>query len=147
MDHLNAPTATANLSASISTSLRLADGSDPRAGTSAVTAAISLIASGFNYESEYTEGRLSQGAKKVISAVLRAGTEYVLVANGCDDALGVEVELYDEHWRLVDRDETGDSMAVVRNTPAWTGAFHIVVKMEAARRGGAAYFNLVKGYR
>ena len=131
----------------MSLSPQIASASKQSARANAIGAAQGLQRYGYNFRREYTLGVLAQGARDVVATRLYAGNDYALIASGCTDAKDVDIEVYDENWNLIARDQDSDRVAVVRVRPRWTGTFYMVVKMYRASGGGAAHWLVVTGYK
>ena len=131
----------------MSLSPQIASATKESARRNAVGAAQGLVRYGYNFRREYTIGYLRQGARDVVATRLYAGNEYALVASGSSEARDVDIEVYDENWNLIARDQDSDRVAVVRVKPRWTGTFYLVVKMYRASSGGGAHWVVVTGYK
>ncbi len=113
---------------------------------SAMKAAISLKALGFDFRDEFSLGLLEEGDKAVVRTTLLRGNDYALVAGGCSDAMDVDIQVYDEDWDLVEQDRDSEDVAVVQVSPRFTGEYYVVVRMYSTR-GDAAHWVLVTGYK
>ncbi|MBK1829205.1 hypothetical protein JIN77_00565 [Verrucomicrobiaceae bacterium R5-34] len=98
------------------------------------------------FREKYWHGLLKYKGSTTIKTTLKAGTQYVLVAGGCEDARDIDIIVYDENWNEVGRDTKVDAVPVVRVKPKWSGNFHIKVQMSNSTRNGAHYA-LIIGYK
>lgn len=102
---------------------------------------------GYAVRSSWHWGRLAApGSRQVTRMTLYAGTEYVLVAAGDDNAYDLDLRLYDENGNLVAWDYRAASDAAVTITPRWTGPFRAYVNLHSGSSSGA-YYVLSTGYR
>lgn len=102
--------------------------------------------SGLTVRDHYQTGLLAEGSSKTYTTTLTAGLAYTIVAGGDEDALDVDVKVFDESGNLISSDSDFSDRAVVRVNPRWTGTFHIVVTM-ARTAGYSARYVLQTGFR
>ncbi len=69
-------------------------------------------------------------------------TSYFIAAVGCDDAKDIDIALFDENGREVDKDISTNNWGMVKVTPRWSGSFIVKVVMYAAAGGGAHVITL-----
>jgi hypothetical protein len=99
----------------------------------------------WNIRSFYSSGLLARGESVIIRTTLVGGTRYKLVAAGCEDAIDVDLQLYDENYNYIDGDSDSSILAVVDVQPRWTGTFYLKVTMHSCR-GNAAHYVLQYAY-
>ncbi len=71
-----------------------------------------------------------------------AGSSYFILAVGCNDATDIDIILYDENGKQVDKDATTDRWGLVKVTPRWSGKFYVKVVMYATVGGGAHFITM-----
>lgn len=125
---------------------QLAEATARDAEIKAKKAAFELLQSGYTNRARFHAGYMKAGDRKMIRTVFHSGNEYKVVANGDEDATNIDVEIYDEDWKLVGRDEDEAGVAVASAAPKWTGQFYVIVTLKSAQ-GNAAYTNTVIVYR
>lgn len=125
---------------------QLAEATARDAEIKAKKAAFELLRSGYTNRARFYAKYMKAGDRRVIRTAFHSGNEYKVVANGDEDALNIDVEIYDEDWKLVGRDDDEAGVGVASATPKWTGQFYVVVTLKSAQ-GNAAYTNTVIVYR
>jgi len=88
--------------------------------------------------------KLAKGGELGYTTVLTGGSEYIIFACGDAAVKDLDIYLYDESGKLVDRDGMVDAQPIVSVTPDHTGSYHILVKNYDAE--GDAHFKLAVMY-
>lgn len=101
---------------------------------------------GITVGSYYWHGALYEGQSDYVSKTFYKGTQYILVAAGCNYAEDIDIEVYDEYYNLIAEDDDSDQAAAVTFTPRWTGEFHIKVTMYDASSTARVHWVLLYGY-
>jgi hypothetical protein len=107
----------------------------------------SLVRHGYSVRDTYQLGLLDVGRARGVRMTLYQGTEYVLFASGCEEAVDVDILVYDENRNLVAGDTDSSVDAIARVTPAWSGPFLVVIRMADAGSGTNAHWVLQTGYQ
>lgn len=123
-----------------------AEATTAQAKAKAYKIAQALKKQNISFRDNYWHGLLKYKGSTTIKTTLKAGTQYVLVGGGCNDAYNVDIIVYDENWNEVGRDTKNDTVPIVRVKPKWSGTFHIKVQMANSTRNGAHYA-LIIGYK
>jgi len=105
--------------------------------TTAVTNAQQI---GLDYNWSIGGQALMRGQSADFTRYFHAGTEYVIYANGCNDAVDVDLQIVDSRGRIITQDSDSDKAAVVRFSPARSGQYTIRLQMATARGRALAYF-------
>jgi hypothetical protein len=98
-----------------------------------------LTANDWIVDDTYSTGLLARGQSVMIRTRFRAGNDYKIVAAGCEDAIDVDIAVFDENWNLIAQDQDKSSVAVANLRPKWTGTFYVRVTMYDSTRNGAHY--------
>lgn len=130
----------------ISTALTSLFATRQEAENAALAAAYALSAYGFDFSNHYELGILDRGRSTTFSRTLYRGTEYVLVAGGCNYTRDIDLYIYDRNGYLINSDEDSRQTAVVNFRAGYTGTYYIKVKMYSATSDGV-HWCLVYGYR
>lgn len=121
--------------------------SEEGAVANAARAAVALDLTGDYVLRGFGTGILREGTGTTLETTLYRGTSYTIIAGGCEDALDVDVRVYDQNWNLVDEDNDTDAIAVVTFVPRWTGTFYIKVIMHSCVYGERyAHYSLQLAY-
>lgn len=97
-----------------------------------------------NYaQSQY--GYLGEGESFTIKSTCYNTVTYYILAAGGDDALDVDIEVYDANGNLVSDDSDDNRAAVATFAPRWTGTFYFKVKLYSSSRAGD-YVGYVRAY-
>jgi hypothetical protein len=94
---------------------------------------------GFAVRSYYTQGLLARGQSTILRFTLTSGVNYKIVVGGCEDCYDIDAALYDEYGNYIDSDRDATAIAIVNNTPKWTGTFYLKVTMYNSTYNGAHY--------
>ncbi len=101
---------------------------------------------GFHLRDELQVGKLYKGESYYFDTQLSAGNQYFFYAAGDKSVLNIEVRVYDENWKLVASNTSGEPQAEATFKPDWSGIFHIKISMVDALKDGAYWF-IVSGYK
>jgi hypothetical protein len=94
---------------------------------------------GYAVRSFYTQGLLGRGQSTILRFTLTSGVNYKIVVGGCEDCYDIDAALYDEYGNYIDSDRDASAIAVVNNTPRWTGTFYLKVTMYNSTYNGAHF--------
>jgi hypothetical protein len=94
---------------------------------------------GFAVRSYYTQGLLQRGQSTILRFTLTSGVSYKIVVGGCEDCYDIDAALYDESGNFIDSDGDASAIAIVNNTPRWTGTFYLRVTMYDSTYNGAHF--------
>ena len=94
---------------------------------------------GYAVRSYYTQGLLQRGQSTILRFTLTSGVSYKIVVGGCEDCYDIDAALYDEYGNYIDSDRDASAIAVVNNTPRWTGTFYLKVTMYNSTYNGAHF--------
>ena len=83
---------------------------------------------------------LPKGGELGYTTVLTGGGDYIVFACGDAATKDLDIYVYDETGKLVDRDRMSDAQPIVAISPDHTASYHILVKLYAAE--GDAFFTL-----
>lgn len=91
---------------------------------------------------------VSEGSQMEISRTFFSGQAYVIIASGDEDAIDINIQVFDENDNLIaeDLEPAKDAVAII--SPKWTGpcTIHVILKKASAAKGaayagfGVAYF-------
>ena len=107
-----------------------------------------LINEGYDFDTDASGGGLlREGESAVQRITLYRGNSYAIVASGCEDALDVDVELYNSDGKLLAKDSDSSDSAVLEFSVNVTGTYYIKVKMYDVKNGtgGSAHYVLGVG--
>lgn len=88
-----------------------------------------------------TSTTLAQGEKRVYLVTLYAGTEYKVLACGDNEAINVDIALYDSQGNQVQLDQNNDREPVVTYRASATDTYYIAVhatKLNGTNKAGIA---------
>jgi hypothetical protein len=71
---------------------------------------------------------IGRGETKSFTVYLEGGITYAIAAIAGDEAMDLDLELYDDNGRFCVEDTASDASAVVTWTPCWSGTFTFEVK-------------------
>ena len=116
------------------------------AENTALASAVALSAYGFDFRDYYELGVLDRNRSSTFARTLYRGTEYALVAGGCNYTRDIDLYIYDRDWNLIRADESTSQSAGISFLARYTGTYYIRVKMYSATSDGV-HWCLVYGYR
>ena len=91
----------------------------------------------------HTRGKyLRKGRSYTRTTKLYKGYTYAVVGAGDANVSDLDIIIYDENGRQVDKDTQSDALPIVKVSPRWTGNFRIKVKMY----DGRGYSNILICY-
>lgn len=94
-------------------------------------------------QSEY--GYLGEGESFIVKNTCYNTVTYFILAAGGNDALDVDIKVYDENGNLVAEDSDDESVAVAIFAPKWTGTFYFKITLYSSSRAGD-YVGFVRAY-
>lgn len=92
-----------------------------------------LVRGGYEQSHSHVVDKLDRDASKTYPVSLDRGLDYAIVSvcdSDCDD---VDVHVIDENGNQVGADRAADDLPVIALTPAWSGAFSVVVTLSGCR--------------
>ena len=101
---------------------------------------------GFDIQDNFLYGFLIKGKSVYVTTTLFQGNEYVLIVGGSENAVNIDMEVYDENLRLLKQDNTSDKAVVLKITPSATGKYHLKITMQNSKINGA-HWCCVTGYK
>ncbi len=88
---------------------------------------------------------LPRGGELGYTTVLTGGSEYIVFACGDAAVTDLDIYVYDEAGKLVDRDRMSDAQPIVAITPEYTASYHILIKVYEA--SGDAFYTMAVMYK
>ena len=131
------------LTALVLSGVNVADASDKQSFEKLARIKLALTLNGYSCGSKVSGQYQQQGQTYNVYTTLNKNTNYILVAAGNVWVKDLDIVLHDENHNVIARDNSADSIPMVRVTPRWTGRFHAKVKMYR----GKGYSNLMVCYQ
>lgn len=110
-------------------------------------AAVPFVEQGFIVREDYWNGEVKSGQKLMIRHQMFKGNEYAFWLGTSQDAVTLELQVYDEKGKEIDLDRKTSAMfASVRVNPPNTGTYTIVFSL-SSKKEKSLYWALAYGYR
>jgi hypothetical protein len=114
------------------------------AQSNAAVLALALKADGWTFKNE-DYGTLYAGESTTRYTNLYYGLQYAFTVTGDDQAIDIDIKIYDQYYNLIISDTRSNKEAIVEFSPSFTGTYYIKIEMHSA--SGLAYWYLVSGYK
>ena len=114
---------------------------EDQAKAKAVAAFLAVRSQGYNAV-DGSAGLLEPGQMFAKEMYLMAGKKYLFLAAGCNDAIDIDIAIFNSSGNMVAADTDSDDLAVASFVPARSGNYKIVTILDKAIRGGAHVFFL-----
>ena len=86
-------------------------------------------AEGYTVKDAIQVGELIKGESFYFDTQLTSGLDYVIHFQGDEGVLAIKLEVFDEHWQLVQEKEVSGGPVVIKLSPEWSGSFHVKATM------------------
>lgn len=94
---------------------------------------------GFSVSHEPHAAILPRSGRQDVTVNLRAGKAYRILGVCDDDCRDLDMALYDENGKLIDKDQKDNDLPAVSVTPRWDGPFTVRTTMASCRTGQCLY--------
>ena len=89
---------------------------------------------------------MNRGDEVTVKTSCYGNVSYCILAVGGNDAVDVDIEIYDENFNQIDKDSSTNRLAVAQFRPRWTGTFYFKIKLYQCN-APSEYVAFLRGWR